>query len=34
VSTLTAMPSSTTDVERVRSAAYLVLVSPEGATQQ
>lgn len=34
VSTLTAMPSTTTDVEQVRSAAYLVLVSPEGATQQ
>ena len=33
-STLTSMPSTTTDVERVRSAAYLVLVSPEGAIQQ
>jgi uncharacterized protein (DUF1800 family) len=33
-STLTSMPSNTTDVERVRSAAYLVLVSPEGAIQQ
>jgi uncharacterized protein (DUF1800 family) len=33
-STLTSMPAATSDLERVRSAAYLVLVSPEGAIQQ
>jgi hypothetical protein len=34
LSTLTSMPAATSDLERVRSAAYLVLVSPEGAIQQ
>jgi len=34
VSALTRMPTSTSDLERVRSALYLVVSSPEGSIQK
>jgi hypothetical protein len=34
VSALTRMPASTSDLERVRSALYLVVSSPEGSIQK
>jgi hypothetical protein len=34
VSALTRMPTSTTDLDRVRSALYLVVTSAEGSVQK
>jgi hypothetical protein len=34
VSALTRVPAATTDLEKVRSALYLVVTSPEGSVQK